>query len=415
MFRFVHLADPHLGYQQYGLPERARDFAFALGRAVLSAIECGPSFVLVAGDFFHHRQVDALTLRQAIELLEPLRQAGIPVLTVAGNHDLGWRDGTETWLSLLHHLGYLRHMDLNPAAEHLLQPGEDGSGPVFENEHARVIGLPYLGASLPRVLGRLVEPLSRLERKYTVLLLHAGIEGTIPGVTEPLRHEHLAPLAGMVDYVALGHRHKPFERPSEHPPVFNPGSLETVAADEADEAGGWYAVEVAPDGPGRWRHTAVHRRSCRRPFLRLGLDISLLSTPEQVVQAVRDAAGRLPVAGRRAPLVDLSLYGSLRFLPSALNLSQIAATIEELTGALKALVRNHAVPQQGPTAPGTGLTRAALEHEVLLQAISRDSRYRSRASALASLAADVKRMALEGAADEVVFQRVLIESEPTTK
>jgi exonuclease SbcD len=409
LFRFLHLADPHLGYQQYGLPERGRDFAAAMGRAVRAALDYRPDFVLIAGDLFHHRQIDALTLWQAIELLGPLREAGIPVLTVAGNHDLGWRDGTETWLTLLHHLGYLRQMDFDPTAEDLLSSAEEDTGPIFETESVRVVGLPYLGASLPRILGRLAEPLARMERKYTVLLLHAGIEGTIPGVTEPLRQEHLAALAGAVDYVALGHRHKPFEWSDTQPPVYNPGSLETVAADEAEDQGGWYTVEVTPGGGGGWQHTVEHHPCPRRPFYRLGLDVTALPTPEAVMQAVRDTLAEVPAGGKRAPVVDLRLYGALRFAPSALDLNGVALAIEEATEALKALVRNHAVPSQGPTAPMTGLTRAALEQEVLRQAISQDSRYRSRSDALARLAAEVKQMALAGTPEETVFQHVLSE------
>jgi hypothetical protein len=127
------------------------------------------------------------------------------------------------------------------------------------------------------------------------------------------------------------------------------------------------------------------------------------------MQAVRDTLAEVPAGGKRAPVVDLRLYGALRFAPSALDLNGVALAIEEATEALKALVRNHAVPSQGPTAPMTGLTRAALEQEVLRQAISQDSRYRSRSDALARLAAEVKQMALAGTPEETVFQHVLSE------
>lgn len=402
----MHLADLHLGYQQYGLPERALDFVVALGRAVREALAIRPDFCLVAGDFFHHRQVDALTLRQAIAALEPLRDAGIPVLTVAGNHDLGWRDGSESWLTLLHHLGYLTYLDLDPRAESLLQPGPEGSGPVVETDGARVVGLPYLGASLPRVLARLSEELRALPRKYTILMLHAGLEGTIPGVTEPLRTEHLLALDGAVDYVALGHRHMPFEQSGHHPGIYNPGSLETAAADESEHPGGWFTVEVTQNAQGSWSQSAVHNVCPRRAFHRLSLDVGLCSTPPALHQAARRLAESLPAPGKRKPVVDLRLYGSLLFSPKALDLDRLTAELQEQTHALRLLVRNQTTPSQGPTAPGEGLTRAALEQEVLAQSIAQDHRYRHRARELAVLAAEVKQMALAGARDEEVFDQV---------
>ncbi len=403
----MHLADLHLGYQQYGLPERALDFAVALGRAVREALSMRPDFCLVAGDFFHHRQVDALTLRQAIAALEPLREAQIPVLTVAGNHDLGWRDGSESWLTLLHHLGYLTYLDLDPRAASLLQPGPDGSGPVVELDDARVIGLPYLGASLPRVLARLSEEMQSLPRKYTVLMLHAGLEGTIPGVTEPLRIEHLLSLDGSVDYVALGHRHMPFERSGHQPGVYNPGSLETAAADESENPGGWFTVEVKRVDERNWSQAVTHQVSPRRAFHRLALDAGLYATPRALHQAAHALADTLPAPGKRKPIVDLRLYGSLLFSPSALDIDRLTADLQAQTQALRLLVRNQTTPSQGPTAPGEGLTRAALEQEVLAQSIAQDHRYRHRARELAGLAAEIKQMALTGATEGEVFGAVV--------
>jgi len=406
LLRFLHLADLHLGYQQYGLPERAVDFSRALGRAVRRALEVKPDFCLVAGDFFHHRQVDALTLRQAILALEPLRGAGIPVLAVAGNHDLGWRDGNESWLTLLHHLGLLTYLDLDPRAEQLLPGVGAESGPLYETDNVRVIGLPYLGASLPRLLDRLAGELRELPRKYTILMLHAGLEGTIPGVTEPLRPEHLAALEGLVDYVALGHRHRPFARPETSPQLYNPGSLEAAAADESEEPGGWFLAEVDPDQSGGWRQSVTHSVCPRRPFHRLRIDCTLLHTPGDLRHQLQTHLADLPPAGKRRPIVELRLVGTLLFSPAALDLDELTADIEEAAQPLKVLVRNQAAAGQGPTAPGEGLTRAALEQEVLLQAITQDHRYRHRAGELAGLAAEVKQMSLAGAAEAEIFDHV---------
>ena len=90
--RFLHCADIHLGYLQYGLKERFNDFAAAFNAVIDKAIgEYSPrrdgrripfdedlqgpvDFVILAGDLFHKRSIDALTLNQAMRALRDLRR-----------------------------------------------------------------------------------------------------------------------------------------------------------------------------------------------------------------------------------------------------------------------------------------------------------------------------------------------------
>lgn len=85
--RFMHAADIHLGYQQYGVKERFDDFSQVFLHLVDQAVERQVSFVLLAGDLFEKRTVDPLAMRVAVEGLQSLRAAGIPVLAVEGNHE----------------------------------------------------------------------------------------------------------------------------------------------------------------------------------------------------------------------------------------------------------------------------------------------------------------------------------------
>ena len=84
--RFLHCADIHLGYQQYNDKERFNDFGRALFAIVDKAlgkptafdpsIQGKVDFVILAGDLFQKRAIDALTLNQAIRALERLRARG---------------------------------------------------------------------------------------------------------------------------------------------------------------------------------------------------------------------------------------------------------------------------------------------------------------------------------------------------
>jgi len=400
----MHLADLHLGYEQYGLRERAKDLSRRFREAAQKALDERVDFVVIAGDVFHSRAVDPATLMAAVEVLRPLREAGVPVLAVAGNHERGWRGDRQTWLSLLDSLGYLRNLDVGIERGLLRLGAPSGPQPsICELPSARVIGLPYLGSVLPRLLEQLAEELRQMERRYTVLLAHAGLEGEMPGFTQPLRREHLSPLEGLVDYVALGHLHKPFEHENW---IYNPGSLEALGADEVQFHGGWYAVEVS-GGPGCWHHEAKHTSARRRPFRRLSLDAGFYATPEELGSAlIALAADNEDLRGRQA-LIELTLKGNLRFSPMALDLNLLSAELEERLKPLKVLLRDLATPAGVAMLEESDVPRSLIERRVLQLVIGSDSRYAPYEEQLSQIACELKEMALTGADDEPIFARAL--------
>ena len=80
--RFLHAADVHLGYVQYGSKDRFNDFSKVFLHIVDDAVRREVDFVLLAGDLFEKRKVDPLAMRVAIQGLQRLRDAGIPVLRI---------------------------------------------------------------------------------------------------------------------------------------------------------------------------------------------------------------------------------------------------------------------------------------------------------------------------------------------
>src|SRR5258708_23333295 len=83
---FVHTADNHLGYEQYGMKERFNDFARAFFAVVDDAIARKADFVVVSGDLFNKRSIYALTLIQAQHALQRLRHPGIAATAIERNH-----------------------------------------------------------------------------------------------------------------------------------------------------------------------------------------------------------------------------------------------------------------------------------------------------------------------------------------
>ncbi len=110
--KFAHLADAHLGYEQYHLHFRADDFAKSFKMAVERSIEEDVDFVVISGDIFHRSSPNPKTIKQAIEIISMFKRENIPVFAIEGNHDKTIKDVSiydllES-LGLLHKLGLRR-------------------------------------------------------------------------------------------------------------------------------------------------------------------------------------------------------------------------------------------------------------------------------------------------------------------
>ncbi len=104
---FIHIADTHLGYEQYGVRERFNDFSRAFWDIIDDALYREADFLVIAGDLFHKRAIDALTLIHAIEGLKKLKAKGIPVIAIEGNHDRSYYREGISWLQFLCHEQYV--------------------------------------------------------------------------------------------------------------------------------------------------------------------------------------------------------------------------------------------------------------------------------------------------------------------
>jgi len=404
--QFLHLADVHLGYQQYGLKERFNDFGRAFEAAVDYALEKAVDFVLITGDLFHKSAVDPPTLLQAVNNLDRLRQAGIPVLAVEGNHDRARYRYGYSWLDFLAEQGYLAL--LSPLFEEkgmALPPWDGSEGAYMDIGKVRIYGLPYLGASIRPVLAELPGALaaSRDDHvEFTVLMAHFGLEGEIPGAVGGLAQSEIAPLREHVDYLALGHWHKPFQRQGW---VYNPGSLETCSVDECHWQGGFYHVTV--DTGRNPNHTALHVKSLRRPFYRWRFAVDEYPTPQALHRGLKDwleARSRDMPQPERAPIVELGLEGILAFDRNDLDLDHIRGLVREVLSPLHVRIRNDTRPVEFEITPGQRLGRAELERCVLRELVMRDARYRGQADAWASLMSELKRMVLAGSEPESIVE-----------
>ncbi len=399
---FVHFGDVHLGTQQYGCPERLNDF----GKAWLYACEyiatTHPDFAICTGDLFNRFTINPVTFDQAYTGLSMLREAGVPIVDIQGNHDRTRYGEAKNWLDSFADHGLLTHLDIltGPDGIRLLpvRPGQS-RGSFVEWSGCRIVGLRYLGASTERILRELGPSLQHFgdDGAFRILVLHAGLEGIVPGVSAELTVSTLEPLREYVDYLALGHLHKYYTAANV---AYNGGSLETWALNEWGWERGLLHVEIDTDRP---QPVSVRLIDVpRRPFVTLRVDVGRFESPRALERGCWECLqqARARVQAER-PVVFLTLQGRLRFDQQDLRVNKLEDACREIFDPLYAGVREDYATTSFDTEKAFSsdepVDRSVLERQILRARLAEDERYAPVAAELAGLAVELKELALHGA------------------
>jgi exonuclease SbcD len=253
--KLLHFADAHIDMANYGrhdpesgLPLRVLDFLRSLDEIVDTAISERVDLVIFAGDAYRDRTPAPTYQREWGRRIMRLSQARIPTLLLIGNHDISPAAGRAHAIQEFETLQvpFVRVL----AKPQLLRPEELWNLPV------QVIALPWItrSAFMAALQSSAAEPselFSEIEERIsdvvlgyldevdpalpTILTAHASVQGASYGAerTVMLGADLVLP-GGLVkdprlDYVALGHIHKPQDlNEGGHPPVIYPGSIERV-------------------------------------------------------------------------------------------------------------------------------------------------------------------------------------------
>ncbi|MGK7912675.1 MAG: exonuclease SbcCD subunit D [Synechococcus sp.] len=407
--RFLHVADIHLGYDRYDSPERTLDFFYTFSDVLLRyGLQESVDFVLVAGDLFEHRTILPSVLNQAELALRPLRDAGISVLAIEGNHDNRPYGTNTSWLK------YLAQRDLLILLEPL--PGERGEfvlepwdverkfGSYIDLDcGVRVIGSRWYGAAAPTAITHLARAVTNLSPgpASTVLMFHHGMEGQVARYSGALKYGEILPLreAG-IDYLALGHIHKNYELEDW---VFNPGSLLANTAAEFDMQRGAYLVEldISKESKQRKAHVGVSaslqtdylQRSC----IRLRCEVKSSDSADDIVENALHTVDLAGIEPQQQAIVELKLVGQLGVERYELDLKTLKRDIQDKTNALVVLVKLEAESIQYDVAPNAseGDARLQVESQVFADLLARNNRYKKRNGELATLLVGLKEMLAE--------------------
>ena len=239
-FSFVHAADLHLGYSQYGLEVRREDFDRSFQELVDKTIELKPDFMILAGDLFHHAHPSNVTLENAIKNFSRLREAGIPVLTVDGSHDSAPNVITGTILNPLDSAGLIYHLPRHEGACWLKPDCCYIYGvPNFRTRRKTEEMLPaFMEQNKPTPDPSL----------FNIFAFHMALD--LPSVKPPYIEAEAPPelIPEGFNYYAAGHIHVPYKEKFKTGLLVYSGCTETVNYDETKIKKGFYHVKVDEKG-----------------------------------------------------------------------------------------------------------------------------------------------------------------------
>lgn len=272
MIKFIHCADIHLdsplhrleAYDGAPVDQIRQASRRALENLVDLALGEAVDFVVVAGDLFDGTWKDYNTGLYFISQVTVLKDAGIAVFIISGNHDAAGRM-TRT-LPYPENVRVFSH--LKPETHTL----EDVKVAVHGQSFGEAAVTENLAAAYP-------EPLAGF---FNIGLLHTSLTGREG-------HENYAPctVADLesrgYDYWALGHVHQ-FEVVSGDPPVVFPGCIQGRHIKEGGAKG---CVLVTADA-GTLPQVVHHPLDVIR-WERLSVDLGLAATPQESLALFKDA------------------------------------------------------------------------------------------------------------------------------
>jgi len=231
-FKFIHLADTHLGLNWPAIGRRENIQIQAYGKAfeaiVNAAIEQHVDFVIHAGDLVNRAHPPTSAWNRILQELPRLKQAGIPFIVTVGSHDRPEsyfdRAGGDVLQILDARLGLAKRIDTDqsPRADIETKGGKTIS----------IYGLGDHGREQEEHLQGLRKQMTE-DADFSILLMHGTVSDMPKMVGATLDTETVSDLLARryVDYVALGHNHRRWEHKDLQ--IYNPGSPEVVSFADA--------------------------------------------------------------------------------------------------------------------------------------------------------------------------------------
>ncbi|MDX1378464.1 MAG: exonuclease SbcCD subunit D, partial [Anaerolineales bacterium] len=307
--KLLHFADAHIDMANYGrhdpetgLPLRVLDFLKSLDTIVDAAIDEKVDMVIFAGDAYKDRSPAPTFQREWGKRIIRLSQAKIPTLLLVGNHDLSPAAGRAhaiqefdtlqvPFVKVLQKPEFLSPKDLwDLPVQIIAMPWVSRSGLMAAMESSASDSKDIFSEIEFRI-SELVEGwIEEADSELPLILTaHASVEGATYGAERMvmLGSDLVLPTSLVkdkrLDYVAMGHIHKPQDvNKGNHPPVIYPGSIERVDFGEAKDDKFYIIAEVSRG------ETKVEWKQIEgtRPFIERK---AVLKSGENVIRVLKNA------------------------------------------------------------------------------------------------------------------------------
>lgn len=293
-FKFIHAADLHLDSPLVGLAKKSEEYAVrvddasrrAFDNLIALAIEEECRLIVIAGDVFDGQWRDYRTGMFFADRMRKLREAGIHVVMIAGNHDAENK--------------FASRLELSDNVRLLSKRKPESV--EFDEIEAVVHGRSFPQRDVLENIA--LEYPTPVPGKFNIGLLHTACGGREG-------HESYAPCSAEqltnhgYQYWALGHVHAR-EILSESPPIVFPGNLQGRSVRETGEKG-VTLVEVRDSAVIRFDHRPldVVRWSVQ------DLEISNIRDQDSLMALTRERIGQAyDAAGGRSLALRLRFSGS---------------------------------------------------------------------------------------------------------
>ncbi len=304
MPKLLHLADIHIGMENYGhlnpqtgLHSRLEDYLHRLDDVLDYALNQEPvDLVLIAGDIYKNRTPNPTHQREFARRIQRVVRAGLPVFILTGNHDAPAASSRAHSVEIF---DTLQIEGVTVASKMRFHVINTQAGPIqiiaipWLNRQAlltkeEMIGLPMsaLETEMLSRVGSFIEgTVERLDPTVpTVLTFHGTVGGATYGAERSvmLGHDLVIPRSLLalpgIDYVALGHIHK-HQAIGAQPPAVYPGSIERIDFGEEDEPKGFVIVDIEKDNTS-WHFVALNAR----PFVTVRVDVRQHPDPQERIR-----------------------------------------------------------------------------------------------------------------------------------
>ena len=269
--KLLHFADAHIDMANYGrhdpetgLPLRVLDFLKSLDTIVDAAISQKVDMVIFAGDAYKDRSPAPTFQREWGKRIIRLSQAKIPTLLLVGNHDLSPAAGRAhaiqefdtlqvPFVKVLQKPEFLKPDDVwGLPVQIIAMPWITRSGFMASMESSAADAKELFSNIESRISGLVEEWIAEADPNLPLILTaHASVEGATFGAERMvmLGSDLVLPTALVkdkrLDYVAMGHIHKPQDvNEGQHPPVIYPGSIERIDFGEAQDDKFYVIAEI---------------------------------------------------------------------------------------------------------------------------------------------------------------------------